>query len=98
MTAFVQKVRANTRARPRVVAGLLLACLLWSYWPTLRELWDVWQVDDDCSVGQLVPLVAIWLAWRERDALRRTVLRPHWAGAALLVSSQVVRFAGIYYA
>ena len=56
----------------------LVGCLLWSYWPTLVELRGFWARNQDYSVGQLVPLVALYLVWRERAFLLAKNVRPCW--------------------
>lgn len=77
---------------------VLLACLAWSYWPTLNDLFAFWQRNQDYSVGQLVPLVAIYLIWRERSWLSPEKLRPTAWGLALVMAAQVIRFLAVYYA
>jgi exosortase len=76
-----------------------VAALIWSYWPTLTELAAFWRISEDYSVCQLVPLVGLYLVWRQRHRLSRGGLRPDWRwGLAGLAFAQTVRFAGIYYA
>ena len=75
---------------------LLLAIVAWSYWPVMADLFDAWQVNEDYSAGQLVPLVALFLLWRERKALARCPLAPcWWAGIALLLLAQTARTFGL---
>ena len=82
-----------------LVVLLLGAALLWSYWPTLLELWAFWQSNDDYSVGQLVPLVTAYVIWSRRKELKRGAGNRSWWwwGLAALVTAQFVRFVGIYY-
>lgn len=61
---------------PLATLGFTLAALLWGYWPTIVELVKDWQQDLNYSVGQLVPLAAIWLLWHERDKLRKCTIKP----------------------
>jgi exosortase len=75
---------------------LLLAVTLpfvimaWSYWPVIKTLFEEWQSNDDYSAGQIVPLIALFLIWRERKLLRECPLKPCWAGGiALLVLAEV---------
>jgi len=77
--------------------GATLVAGLWSYWPTLTALFKDWQRDGDYSVGQLVPLAALYLAWQHRDSLRRCRIAPCWLGLALLLLAQAVRLFGILY-
>ena len=63
----------------------LLIIMVWLYWPATASLFDRWQSDDDYSAGQLVPLVVIFLAWRERTTLVRYKLEPCWGGGIALL-------------
>ncbi|MHC4117529.1 MAG: exosortase/archaeosortase family protein [Planctomycetota bacterium] len=96
-------VPEETRTRDNL-SGLLsitlalVACAFWSYWPTMVDLFKVWQRSDDYSAGQLVPLVALFLLWRERESLRKCVLKPRWvAGIALLMVAQAARMYGLVF-
>jgi len=88
-------------SRSRLVLGvgiILPAALLWSFWPTLALLWRDWQRDDDYSVGQLVPLVGLYLVWQERHRLAKCSLRPAWlVGGAMLLFAQAVRAFGLVW-
>jgi len=79
------------------VVGALLAPLAWGYWSTIVELFKEWQRNDDYSVGQLVPLVAVFLLWRERGALRRCRLRPCWWGLGLIAVALAARAYGLLF-
>ncbi|HCO94494.1 MAG TPA: hypothetical protein DIU00_11175 [Phycisphaerales bacterium] len=80
------------------VTFALLAVTFWSYWPVIGELVDDWQGSDDYSAGQLVPLVAIFLVWRERKKLRDCLLKPDWLGGiALLILAQAGRSYGLLF-
>ena len=84
----------STRAGLLLSVSVLIALTAWSYRPTMADLLHVWQVDDNCSAGQLVPLVAVFLTWRERKALREFSLAPcSWGGIILLLFAEIV---GIY--
>jgi len=71
------------------VALLPLAIMVWSYWPVITNLFNDWQTSDDYSAGQLVPIVALFLFWRERKLLREYSLVPcWWAGISLLLLAE----------
>ena len=62
-----EDVRARSGAYTIALACLVLvACLAWSYWPILVELRTFWSRNEDYSAGQLVPLAALYLVWRDR--------------------------------
>ncbi len=74
---------------------VLLATTSWAYWPAMLGLFNSWQSNDNYSVGQLVPLVAAYLLWRERKALRQCLLVPcWWGGMALLILAVTARIYG----
>jgi len=82
-------------------SGLILATVLlmvitaWSFWPAMVGLFNAWQSNDDYSAGQLVPLVALFLVWRERKAIVRCPLVPClWGGIALILLAEVARTYG----
>ncbi len=80
------------------VTFALLAVTFWSYWPTIVVLFKDWQGSDDYSAGQLVPLVALFLVWRERKNLRECLLKPCWSGGiALLMLAQAGRTYGLLF-
>lgn len=75
----------------------LAACLLWSYWPTVADLRGFWSRNDDYSAGQLVPLVAVYLVWRQRSVLLSQPARPSGWGLALLTLAELLRLGAVYY-
>jgi exosortase len=80
------------------VVSVLLAAAAWSYWPTMRDLFREWQNNDDYSAGQLVPVVAAFLVWRERKTLSRCRLKPcWWGGVTLLVLAGCARAYGLLF-
>ena len=93
---MIRKIGDSTKLRWIAVAALL-GGLLWSYWPTLSELWAFWQLNPDYSVGQLVPLVAVYLVWADRKALRKLPVRVCWWGLGVVLSAQAVRLFGLLY-
>lgn len=89
---------AGGAAWPAIAAAAgLLACLVWSYLPTLNELVTFWRRNEDYSVGALVPLVALALvAWRF-NALRRLPVRPSAWGLAALLVVEALRLGGEFF-
>ncbi len=81
------------------VIGLVLTTLTaWTYWPTITDLIKEWGNNEDYSAGQLVPLVAIFLVWRDWKKINSCPLKPCWAaGIALLVIAQAARTYGLLF-
>ena len=92
-------VRSRSAKLPLwIPAALLPAALLWSYWPTIYALFNDWQSDDNYSVGQLVPMAALYLLWQERSALSQYRAAPSFLwGVALLILAQMVRLFGLAF-
>ena len=69
--------------------GLLVvaALLLLAYAEAVRLLVRDWMIDDNVSHGFFVPLVAAYVAWQKRDALRRATLQPHWFGLVIVIGA-----------
>jgi exosortase len=70
---------------------LLLAC----YASTFRGMFDQWMSDEDMSHGVLVPLVILWIVWRERERWRQLPLQPSVWGVALLLAGAAMHLAGV---
>jgi exosortase len=80
-----------------LVALGLIAVTTWSYWNDITGLFRVWQSSDDYSAGQLVPLVAIFLLWRERKKLAECTLKPFWPALGLLLLAVAARAYGLLF-
>jgi len=61
-----------------------VALVIGLFYPTLRWLIDSWLGNPYYSHGFLIPLVAAYLAWRKRDALRTA--RPENGGLVLMTA------------
>ncbi len=81
----------------RLALCALVLLTVWSYWPTIADLFKELQTDDDYSACQLVPPVALYLVWRERKTLAKCLLRPCWPGIALLILAQAARTYGLLF-
>ena len=66
---------------------LLVLCTAWViawYAPTLKGMVGIWTRNETFAHGYIVPLVTLWLAWRQRDELAALAPRPGpWALAAV---------------
>ncbi len=83
----------------KLVAGscLLFTAFLWSYWPNIKDLWDMWMRSDEFSSGLLVPLLAVYILWSRRDRLKGVEIKPAvLVGVAALLFAQFVRFFGTF--
>jgi exosortase len=76
---------------------LVVIAFGWAYLPILPSLWREWQNDPNYSVGQLVPLAAMYVAWNRRRELRATRVAPCWLGFIPLVAAQLLYLAGMIF-
>lgn len=91
----VNQVQVGVSAVMLSVLALLMITV-WAYWPIGKGIFIAWQTDDDYSAGQLVPLVALFLLWRERKTLAQCDLSPCWAGGiALLLLAEAAQISGL---
>jgi exosortase len=87
----------RTKIVPWFAASLLLIAFLWSYWPGLVNLWNVWQRSDEYSSGLLVPFLAVYILWSRRYDIAQCRIRPSiiW-GLFAFVTVQGLRLFGLY--
>jgi exosortase len=70
----------------RAVAALTAVALAACYAATLRGMFDQWSNDEDMGHGSLVPLVILWIIWRERERWRALPVEPSWWGFPILAA------------
>lgn len=80
-----------------IVIGGLLAILIWSYWRVISGLLRDWRTDANYSVGQLVPLIVIYLVWHDRRNLRNCTISPCWWGALIVLLGLFIRERGLVW-
>jgi exosortase len=68
-----------------LMAAVLVALVLWVYWPVIVPMAWQWYVDSNYSHGALVPLLAAYFVWERRARLLALTPRPNWAGLAVLL-------------
>jgi len=88
----------DSRLGPISAVFMLLVITAWSYWGIMVGLLHGWHSNYDYSAGQLVPLVAAFLVWRERKILKQCTLQPCWSGGITLVLlAQATRTYGLLF-
>ena len=79
-----------------LASGLVCIVFLWSYWPGLVELWELWQQSDEYSSGLLVPFLAVYILWSRRRDIARCPIKPSIWGLFAFVGAQAVRLFGLF--
>jgi exosortase len=78
-----------------VVVALTAVGLLLCYASTLRGMFDQWSNDEDMSHGFVVPIVILWIVWREREWWRALPAEPSWWGLPVLVVGDGMQFVAV---
>ncbi len=55
-----------------------------------------WSIDEDMSHGFIVPVVVLWIVWRERARWQALPPQPSWWGLALLAAGAAMQIAGAF--
>jgi len=78
--------------RPALIVCVAAAVAI-CYAPILLGMANQWWSDEDMSHGFLVPLVAVWIGWRERDRWRNLPLQSSPWGLAILALGAALHLA-----
>jgi exosortase len=80
-----------------VAAGLIVAAFLWSYWPGITDLWNIWQRNDEYSSGLLVPFLTVYILWSRRHDIAQCRIRPCVWGLFAFLGAQAFRLFGLFF-
>ena len=77
------------------VAAVVVAAVAATYFGVAAGLLRQWGSDDNYSHGFFVVPLALYFAWERRAALASAAVRPHPAGALLILCSLCLYLAGV---
>jgi exosortase len=80
-----------------LAVGLIVVAFLWSYWPTITDLWQIWQRNDEYSSGLLVPFLAVYILWSRRTDIAGCPVKPSVWGIVAFLVAQTGRLFGLYF-
>jgi exosortase D (VPLPA-CTERM-specific) len=60
----------------------------------LKDLPRRWAVQEEYSHGFLIPVIAVWLLWTRRDALRANIGQPSWLGPLIILLAALLHIVG----
>ena len=78
--------------RALVLAGLLLAVFVWSYWPGAGRAGRAMERIPDYSHGYLVGPIALLMLWARRDRRPEPSAIVAWSAPGLIVAAAVMRY------
>jgi exosortase D (VPLPA-CTERM-specific) len=89
----VESISPNAAATPvwRSPWSLILAAVavgilsVWPFWDGLSQMWGWWIDSPEYSHGLLIPPVAAFLIWQQKDRLERVPFSGSWWGVALVL-------------
>lgn len=93
MTGRLQRLPAYWR-RPLGALVLLLAVILVTYWHTAWSMAMIWARSDTYAHGFVVPIISLWLVWRQRAVLAPMVPRPGRLAWLLMAGATALWLAG----
>jgi exosortase len=79
-----------------LLVGLIIIAFLWSYWPTIIDLWQIWQKNDEYSSGLLVPFLAVYILWSRRHNIYESRIKPSIWGLFAFIAAQAFRLFGLF--
>jgi exosortase D (VPLPA-CTERM-specific) len=68
--------------------------VLWLFWDGLSQMWGWWIDAPEYSHGLLIPPVAAFLVWQQKDRLERTPFTGSYWGVALVLAGGVLLLLG----
>jgi len=84
----------------RLPAGALLLAVavavlsVLPFWDGLSRMWDWWINQPEYSHALLVPPIAAFLIWQQKEQLRRTAFVPGWSGVGLVLLGGLLLVVG----
>jgi len=84
-----------------IAIGFLAAvACFWLFWDGLDQMWGWWIDAPEYSHGLLIPPVAAFLVWQQKDRLEQMLFRGSWWGVAVVLLGGLLlllgQFATIY--
>ncbi len=91
-------VKSLWRSKVAWLAGAaVFMAFLWSYWPIVADLWNVWQRSDEYSSGLLVPFLAVYVLWSRRERLKDVPIKPLFWALPILFLAEGLRLFGLFF-
>jgi exosortase D (VPLPA-CTERM-specific) len=92
LTTLAARLRFSPAAYALMFAAAAAVALPFS--SALSQLYSSWSIEPEYSHGVLIPLISLFLLWREREWLRRTELTGSWLGLPVIAAGLALWFVG----
>jgi exosortase len=80
------------------LAGVaIIVAFIWSYWPVVVDLCNIWLRNDEYSSGMLVPFLAVYILWSRRDILKTVPIKPNMFGLLVMLFAEALRLFGVFF-
>lgn len=77
--------------------SIIVISFLWSYWPGLVDLWQIWMRSDEYSSGLLVPILGAYILWSRRRTIAKYPIKPSVIGIFIFLGAQILRMFGLLF-
>ncbi len=92
---WAQLHKANTLLW--LMASFVIIAFLWSYWPNISKLINIWLRNDEYSSGLLVPFLTVYILWSRRHKIAGVHIKPSMWGLLVFLAAQGIRlYYGLY--
>jgi exosortase D (VPLPA-CTERM-specific) len=79
-----------------IVLAFAIAATAVSFAPFFGEVFDLWNLQPDTGYAVFVPVLSVYLLWRQRDQLRGLPLTGSWIGLILIIAGLLLRTIGAF--
>ncbi len=86
------RLRSTAPGYALLALAMLAAALLFAQ--AIQQLYAIWNDQPEYSYGILIPVLSIFLIWRERHRLQGLPLAGSWYGLPLIVAGLLLRVIG----
>ncbi len=83
----------DNTVRFRIQAGLIAAGFILVFFKTIAGLVSNWSIDPNFSHGFLIPAIALYMVWYNKDRLKQIPWQPSGLGLAVIVFGLLIHVA-----
>src|ERR1700704_54539 len=76
----------------RIIVAVTAVVLGVCYFPILQGMSNQWSNDEDMGHGFVVPIVILWIIWKEQKRWIALPTHPSWWGVVLLLGAAGLHF------